>query len=137
MTTEGYGRGDSDISNASDQSAAMIDEAYRRVGYRLSRRVGGDDSSTVATVDSLGDHPLSAFHPPFSNDRIRNHAEVSLMFACTILLWIRVVKVRMGAILDITQCIIGLFGAREVRRHSCNSPLPRYLLTFACFSMSI
>lgn len=76
-TTSAYQKTDSDISNASDASAAMMDEAYRRVGHRLSQRVGGDDSSSAVTVDSLGDHPKSAFAPPtLDHDRIRSHAEV-------------------------------------------------------------
>ena len=69
-------RRESDASAASSRSDAF-DEAYRRVGHRLSQRVGGDDSSTVATLDSLGDHPQSAFHPPQNDDTIRNRAEVS------------------------------------------------------------
>jgi hypothetical protein len=79
MHTGSYNRGDSDLSTASERStASMIDEAVRRVGHRLSQRVGGEDSSTVATVDSLGDHPKSAFHPPQKDDRIRRHGQVGV-----------------------------------------------------------
>jgi hypothetical protein len=72
-----YGRGESDISTESLRSNLSIDEAYRRVGHKLSQRVGGDDSSTAATVDLLGDHPMSAFSSPRAEDRIRSYAEVS------------------------------------------------------------
>lgn len=74
-----YVRGDSDLSTDSIRSNVSIDEAYRRVGHKLSQRVGGDDSSTAATVDSIGDHPLSAFHPPLHGERIRKHAEVCFL----------------------------------------------------------
>lgn len=81
-----YNRGVSDLSTASERStASMIDEAVRRVGHQLSQRVGGEDSSTVATVDSLGDHPTSAFHPPQNDDRIRRHGQVSVKLAVALI----------------------------------------------------
>jgi GGDEF domain-containing protein len=72
-------RGDqSSVASSRSSHSAAMDEAFRRVGHRLSRSVGGDEHSTPIAVAKLGGHERSAFSPQAEHDdgTIRNHAEV-------------------------------------------------------------
>lgn len=78
----GYRRG-SDQSSASVASSrsshsAAVDEAFRRVGHRLSKSVGGDEHSTHVALANLGGTEQSAFSPraQHEDDSIRSDAEV-------------------------------------------------------------
>ena len=76
----GYRRSGDQSSVASSRSShsAVMDEALRRVGHRLSQSVGGDEHSTTIAMAKLGGHERSAFSPQAEHDdgAIRNHAEV-------------------------------------------------------------
>jgi GGDEF domain-containing protein len=78
----GYRRGSdqSSVSVASSRSShsAAMDEAFRRVGHRLSQTVGGDDHSTPVAVANLGGTEQSAFSPraQHEDELIRNQGEV-------------------------------------------------------------
>lgn len=76
----GYRRsGDqSSVTSSRSSHSAAMEEAFRRVGHRLSQSVGGDEQSTPIAVANLGGHDQSAFSPmaEHDGDTIRNHAEV-------------------------------------------------------------
>ena len=82
-TATGYARsGDQASVSSSLSSSVAMDEAYRRVGHRLSQRVGGDDSSVPLARESLGGHEQSAFHAHGGNNDdqvVRNSAQVRVV----------------------------------------------------------